>query len=454
MKTKNTYHEVWKKEIRKRTPIYIIGEIFHTICSALNLISALIIGNILDLLLMGVSKEEIFKQVIVLMLLGIGSIIPRTLYRTFYFSNARASDTKLRKEAIEHLQYVKPEYYEKEEKGNFLSYLSHELLYFPRKSFGNLYFYFNDVIIAPILMIIILSESINSIIAISLIPLFIIAVIYIIKQYNTLYQNLENARQTQIELSKIIEQNTSGFHLIKLYNRQNSQKEKFENVNNEVKQADFHIGIIRNKINNGVNTLYASVHISALVIGLIFTYNEMMTVGEIIAFIGCLKFTLGAIVSALPKFIEAVGYYKQARNRYHYFFNLDTYSKNGKELKQIEKIELKKLNYSYDGKINVLRDINMTIKKGEKVGIIGQVGSGKTTLMHILAGFYEIPNGMYKINDIEKNEIKPEDIFSLIGYAMQRNVVLNTDIEKNVVMNQDIRQEKMEEAIKRSRFNK
>lgn len=189
-------------------------------------------------------------------------------------------------------------------------------------------------------------------------------------------------------------------------------------------------------------------------LGLIFTYNKMMSVGEIIAFISCLEFTLGAVVSGLPKFIEAMGYYKQARKRYNYFYNLDTYSKKGKELKQIEKIELKDLNYSYDGKIKVLNNINMTIHKGDKIGIIGQVGSGKTTLMHILAGFYEIPDGMYKINDIEKNEIKLDDIFSLIGYAMQKNIVLNTNVEKNIAMNKEIDYKKIEYAIERSRFSK
>ena len=261
MKTKNKYHEIWNKELKKRRPIYLIGEFFHIICSSLNLISGLIIGRILDLLLNGASKEKIFKQVFILMAVGIGTLIPRILYRTSYFSNARASDTELRKKVIEHLQNVKPEYYEKEEKGTFMSYMAHEILFFPRKSFGNTYFYFNDVIIAPILMVIILSEGINPIIAISLIPLFIIAILYVIKQYRKLDETLENSRQAEIELSKIIEQNTSCFTLVKLYNRQASQKEKFEYVNNEVKEADLNIGILKNKVSNGINILFASVHI-------------------------------------------------------------------------------------------------------------------------------------------------------------------------------------------------
>ena len=77
MKTKNKYHEIWNKELKKRRPIYLIGEFFHIICSSLNLISGLIIGRILDLLLNGESKEEIFKQVFILMAVGNSIILDK-----------------------------------------------------------------------------------------------------------------------------------------------------------------------------------------------------------------------------------------------------------------------------------------------------------------------------------------------------------------------------------------
>lgn len=453
IKEKNVYHRIWNKEIKKRTPIYMLGVLFQTITSSINLITPIIIGNILDLLLKNADSQEIFHQSFLLMILGIGSLIPRVIYRICYFSNARAADTKLREKVIEYLQEVKPEYYEKEEKGAFLAYLSNELLY-ARKSFGNLYFYFSDIIIAPILTVIIIANNINLLMAISSIPLIMITAFYVIKQYHKLNKKLEDSRQVYIELSKMIEQNTSCFPLIKLYNQQENQKQKFKEVNVKTKFADYEIGIIKNKMSNGMNILFASTHILGLIIGLVFVYYKIISVGEIIAYLTCIEFTLGAVISALPKFLEGLGYYKQARKRYNYFYHLEKYRKQGKDLKQIEKVEIRNLNYSYDGKKDVLKDINMTIKRGEKIGIIGQVGSGKTTLMNILAGFYEIPDGMMKINGIDKNEYKSDDIFTSIGYAIQKNVILDADVEENIRLRKELDKERFNKSIQKVELEK
>lgn len=453
MKEKNTYHKIWKKEIRKRTPIYLLGMIFQCMTSTINLIIPIVIGNILDLLLRSATKEEIFNQSFLLMFLGIGTLIPRILYRICYFSNARTADTKLREKVIEHLQKVKPEYYEKEEKGTFLAYLSNELM-LAIESFGNLYFRFSDIVIAPILTVIIISGKINPILAILSMPLILLAIIYITIQYKKLNEKLEDSREVYIELSKMIEQNTSCFPLIKLYNQQENQKVTFKDVNEKTKVADFEIGVIKNKMSNGMNILFASTHILGFGLGLLLVYKKIISVGELTAYISCIEFTLGAVISALPKFLNGLGYYKQTRKRYNYFYYLDTYGNKGKELTQIDKIEINHLSYSYTGEEYALKDISMTIKKGEKIGIIGQVGSGKTTLMNIIAGFYEIPNGIIKINGIDKNEYKIDDIFSLIGYAMQKNVILDANVEENVTVKKQWNETKFKKAIKNVELEK
>lgn len=453
IKEKNVYHEIWNKEIRKRTPIYLLGVLFQTITQIINLITPIIIGNILDLLLKNADSQEIFHQSFLLMILGIGSLIPRILYRICYFSNARTADTKLREKVVEDLQKVKPEYYEKEEKGTFLAYLSNELLY-ARKSFGNLYFHFSDIIIAPILTVIIIANNINPLMAISSIPLIMITAFYVIRQYYKLNKKLEDSRQVYIELSKMIEQNTSCFPLIKLYNQQENQKQRFKEVNVKTKVADYEIGIIKNKMSNGMNILFAATHVFGFILGLVFTYYKIISVGEIIAYLTCIEFTLGTVIPALPKFLEGLGYYKQARKRYNYFYYLEKRGKQGKDLKQIEKVEIRNLDYSYDGKKDVLKDINMTIKRGEKIGIIGQVGSGKTTLMNILAGFYEIPDGMMKINGIDKNEYKSDDIFASIGYAIQKNVILDADVEENISLRKKLDKERFNKTIQKVELEK
>lgn len=74
----------------------------------------------------------------------------------------------------------------------------------------------------------------------------------------------------------------------------------------------------------------------------------------------------------------------------------------------------------------------MTINKGEKIGIVGKVGSGKTTLMNIIAGFYEVPENKVYINGIDINEYSRESIFENIAYSMQKNIITDDTIKNNI----------------------
>lgn len=106
--------------------------------------------------------------------------------------------------------------------------------------------------------------------------------------------------------------------------------------------------------------------------------------------------------------------------------------KEGKSLESVETIKLNNLSYSYDGKNDVLSNINIEIKKGENIGIIGKVGSGKTTLMNIISGFLETkPNQLY-INDIDVNEFSRDEIFKNVNYSTQKNIILDDSIENNI----------------------
>jgi len=157
-------------------------------------------------------------------------IIPRILYRTMMFIRARISDTYLRKKVIEHLQIVKPEYYDKEEKGVFLAYLSKEILVI-RKFLGEVCFYLSRLCIAPIIGFIVIGNSLNMVLILPIIPIFLITIFFLYKLYKEQQKILDTERKTYIDLSKNIEQNTSGFSLIKLYNEQENQRKKFDIVN-------------------------------------------------------------------------------------------------------------------------------------------------------------------------------------------------------------------------------
>lgn len=260
MEKNNKYknNKIFIDELKRTFPIYILGMVFHAIVIYILYKIPSIIGNILDLLIEGnASKDVIMNEVYSLILYSIIMIVPRIIYRTLFFTRARISDTYLRSKVIEHLQSVKPEYYDKEDKGVFLAYLSKEILSI-RKFFGNAFFNVARLIVAPIIGLIVIGKDFNIILMLTILPIFPIAMYFLYKLYKKQGELLEKERKVYIDLSKNIEQNTSGFSLIKLYNEQRNQREKFDKVNNETYKSDVNVGAIIYKMDMVANILYAA----------------------------------------------------------------------------------------------------------------------------------------------------------------------------------------------------
>lgn len=447
--------KIFTDELKRTFPIYILGMIFHA-CEIYILYKIpTIIGVILDLLLQeNGNKQLIMKQVYELIWYSVIMIFPRMIYRTLYFTNARTSDTYLRKKVIEHLQNVKPEYFDREDKGVFLAYMSKELLSI-RKFFGDAFFFMAKLVIAPIIGLFIIGNHLNSILALTLIPIFPIALFVLLKLYQKFEKIIEKERLAYVDLSRTIEQNTAGFHLIKLYNEQENQKKKFCEINTNIYKVNYADGDVINQIQMVTDILYGLCYSLGFALGLILIQKRMLTVGELTAYISCIGIVISEIVNSIEPLMNGFAYFKQANKRYQYFFNLDTYSKEGKKLEDVEKIEIKNLSYTYGNHENfALRQINMTIQKGEKIGIVGKVGSGKTTLMNIMAGFYEVSPSQVLLNYEDINEYNRDSIFEKIGYATQKSIITDDTIKNNIDMKEEAKQNEIEEVSRKASIYK
>lgn len=443
------YNKIITEQLNRILPYHLLGIVFHTIVIYLAFKIPESIGKILDMLSQTtVNKELIIQEACWLIFYCSVVFIPRLLYRILFFTVSRKTDTYLRKRVISHLQKVKPEYFEKENKGAFLAYLSKEILSI-RKILGNNWFNLDKIIITPIIAIVFIWGQFNKMLALWLIPIFPIAGICIANCYKKLKEKIEISRKTYVELSKNIEKNTDGFLLIKSYNQQEKQIEKFKDINSRMYKADYEIGVAKNRISRVINILYGLCFIISFIAGIEYIKLNMMTIGELTAFIGYISNALHNFVGATQKLLERMPYLKQSLDRFDYFLNLDEYKKDGKSLDRINTIELKHLSYWYDNTGNpVLENINMIINKGDKIGIIGQVGSGKTTLMNIISGFYDIPEGMVLINGEDINSYKKDSLFSKYNYALQQSIILDDTIKANVDIAENLKDKEFKKIIK------
>ena len=443
------YNKIITKELNRVLPYHLLGIVFHTIVIYLTFKIPESIGKILDMLSQtNVDKELIIQEAYWLIFYSSVIFIPRTLFRILYFTISRKADTYLRKKVIEHLQKVKPEYFEKENKGNFLAYLSKEILMI-HKVLGNYWLWLTKIIIAPVMAIILIWGQFNKQLALWLIPIFPISVIFMYRSYKKLKEKVEVSRKTYVELSRNIEQNTDGFLLIKSYNQQENQIKSFKNINSKMYKADYEIGVAKNRISRIINILYGLCFMVSFTVGVQYIQKGIITTGELTAFMGYISYALVDFVAGMQKLLERMPYLKQSLDRFNYFLNLDEYKKEGKSLEKISTIEIKHLSYWYNNTEKpALDNINMTIHNGDKIGIIGQVGSGKTTLMNIISGFYEIPEGMVLINGEDISKYRKDDLFSKYNYALQQNIILDDTIKANVDITENLEDNEFKKIIK------
>ncbi|MFA9374371.1 MAG: ABC transporter ATP-binding protein [Poseidonibacter sp.] len=126
-----------------------------------------------------------------------------------------------------------------------------------------------------------------------------------------------------------------------------------------------------------------------------------------------------------------------AINRLNKIFNLKL-EKNGKEelcinTKEID-ISIKDLNFSYDNKKNILENISLDIKSGEKIALIGASGSGKTTLAQLISGFYEKNQGKILYNFINIDNLSKQSLRKNIFLVLQMPILFNNTLRFNITM--------------------
>ena len=118
------------------------------------------------------------------------------------------------------------------------------------------------------------------------------------------------------------------------------------------------------------------------------------------------------------------------------------------KIKNINKIVIKNLNYSYNSSSKLLNNINFSIKKGDLIFIKGPSGCGKSTIFKILTKEFSIPKNMIKINNIDINDVNTNDILNNICYVSQNEYIFTNTILNNIKLYKEATDKEINEVIK------
>ena len=235
-------------------------------------------------------------------------------------------------------------------------------------------------------------------------------------------------------MTHLLDENISGNDLIKIYNAQQSEKNKFFNIINIIRQQRFKVDLA-----GGVNTSIVNILIGlclAVVVFLSSTYL-IMSAGDFLAFFTA----MGMLVKPAKTLININKPLQQALVAAISVFSLiDEKSEENIGEQLMSNVEgdiiFQNVSFSYNDEKVSLNNINLTIKQGETIALVGSTGSGKTTLINLLIRFYNPTNGKILINNKDINSFDLESFRSNFSFVDQNVRLFNDTISGNIAFGQ------------------
>lgn len=115
----------------------------------------------------------------------------------------------------------------------------------------------------------------------------------------------------------------------------------------------------------------------------------------------------------------------------------------------VRQVSFEQVNFAYDEQEYVLRDINIEARDNQVVALVGMSGGGKTTIVSLLARFYDVTEGAIRINGVDIRDIRREDLTSLISFVDQETILFNDTIRQNILYGRpDASEEQLDNALR------
>ncbi len=273
-----------------------------------------------------------------------------------------------------------------------------------------------------------------SLLTLAILPPLIFVTSVFRKKVRVLFKDL---RTELSSMNSFMSENISGIATLKLFSQEDRQFDKFDTINKKTRELNiktiFYYAIffptieLLSSIALGLVLWYSAGHI----------FTEALTIGTLIAFLQYSEMFFRPVRDLSEKYTTLQSAMAAAERITDVLDNDDSIP-IASEPVTLEKfrnsIDFTNLNFSYDGKKEVLKNLSFSIKKGETVAIVGATGSGKTTLINLLCRFYDYSDGSIKIDGIELKDIEENSLRRHIALVMQDVFLFSRSVEENITL--------------------
>lgn len=269
-------------------------------------------------------------------------------------------------------------------------------------------------------------------------PLVVILLIFAYSYYlqKPLDESVKQTFEATAKKNGVLIESLNGIETIKILGAGGHAQWNWEESVGEISNKSIKTKMLSTSLSVGTSFLVQLSTILVIFFGAYAIKDMEITMGALVAVMLLSSRTIapmGQMAALLANFEQTKAAYEMLQN----IMELPVERPDGKKFVQRPsfsgKIEFKNVSFSYaESQKGALNNISFTINPGEKVAILGKIGSGKSTILKLLAGLYTPTSGSLLIDGIDINQIDPADLRRNIGYVPQDIVLFSGTVKKNI----------------------
>ena len=291
---------------------------------------------------------------------------------------------------------------------------------------------------------------------VAVLPLLGIITVYVSRKSIPMYIVLQEASDRFV---RMVREDIAGIRVIKALSKTDYETEKFRAINKEVVERERKSGMVMAIIDPAMNILLNLGLVCVIFVGALRVNGGNCEVGKILAFTTYFTIILNAMLS-ISKMFTILSKAIASGNRIWQVLETkedmqvlemkedQQTSKAKEDIQTPEEIVFEHVSFSYlKQKDADIRDLSFRIKRGETLGIIGEIGSGKSTIINLMMRMYDADQGRILISGRDVRTYKPEELKSRFGVVFQNDTIFEDTIAGNVTLGRELDETQVQEAL-------
>ncbi len=418
--------------MKNKIKLFIIGLIISAITVVLSLIPAKLTLEIIDQGIIAGNKNLVLLFVILMIIVCLIRTILRYYMILFFEKSSQELIGNLRTYLYNKIQSLDIGFFNKNSTGDLMSKMTGDIDII-RHTFSWIIYNSFEAIFVFILTFIYLS-TINFKLTLILLVCAPIIVFLNIKMFKKLKPVHSKTREIYSELNSTVQENISANRVVKAFAREDYENKKMKEKNDAF--SNINLEAIKTWLSYYIPIDFFSILLIVIanIFGAYFVINNELSLGEFVAFSGltwALNYPVrlsGPIINDLQRFFATFEKISPL-----YFANPNIYdASNTIPFNNIKgEIVFKNVCFEIEN-TTILKNINLTIKSGETIGVMGPTGSGKTTLISLLLRLYDPTSGEILIDGVNIKNISLKNLRKSIGISAQDVFLFSNTIEGNI----------------------